>query len=184
MTLVAHRDQLYRIGGMSAHQKPGEPDDLVSTAEFARFDPKSQSWTTLPPLPAPRSTHDAVVVGDKLYVVGGWSMRGGDSGNAEFLEDALVFDLSLQNARWEKLPAPPFQRRALAVGSVKGKVYVLGDWKKTAAWSNRSRFTTRGAEHGRKVPNCPAQGSRGLHAPRSAWEKSSMSAELTASCIG
>ena len=53
-------------------------------------------------------------------------MRGGDSSNAEFLEDALVFDLSEQNARWEKLPDPPFQRRALAVASVKGKVYVLG----------------------------------------------------------
>jgi N-acetylneuraminic acid mutarotase len=126
VTLVAHRDHLYRVGGMSARQKPGEPDDLVSTAEFARFDPKSRSWTTLPALPAPRSTHDAVVVGEKLYVVGGWSMRGGESSNAEFLEDALVFDLSAQNAQWEKLPAPPFRRRALAAGSVKGKVYVLG----------------------------------------------------------
>ena len=93
VTLVAHRDSLYRIGGMSAHQKPGEPDDLVSVADFARFDPVAKTWTELPALPAPRSTHDAVVVGDKLYVVGGWSMRGGDSTRAEFLEDALVFDL-------------------------------------------------------------------------------------------
>jgi len=126
VALVAHRDQLYRIGGMSAHQKPGQPDDLVSTAEFARFDPITKAWTALPPLPAPRSTHDAVVLGDKLYVVGGWTMRGGDSTNAEFLEDALVFDLSAQNARWEKLPTPPFRRRALAAASIKGKVYVLG----------------------------------------------------------
>ena len=65
-------------------------------------------------------------VGDKLYVVGGWSMRGGDSANAEFLEDALVFDLSSEGARWENLPAPPFQRRALAVAAIKGKVYVIG----------------------------------------------------------
>ena len=93
VTLVADRDSLYRIGGMSAHQKPGQPNDLVSVADFARFDPVAKTWTELPALPEPRSTHDAVVVGDKLYVVGGWSMRGGDSTSAEFLEDALVFDL-------------------------------------------------------------------------------------------
>ena len=126
VALVAHHDRLYRIGGMSAHQKPGEPDDLVSVADFARFDPATKTWTDLPALPAPRSTHDAVVVGDKLYVVGGWSMLGGGSANAEFCEDALVYDLSSEGARWETLPVPPFQRRALAAGSIKGKIYVLG----------------------------------------------------------
>jgi N-acetylneuraminic acid mutarotase len=126
VALVTHGEKLYRIGGMSAHQKPGEPLNLVSVADFARFDPVAKTWTDMPPLPAPRSTHDAVVVGDKLYVAGGWSMRGGDSANADFLEDALVFDLSSEGARWESLPAPPFQRRALAVAAIKGKVYVIG----------------------------------------------------------
>ena len=126
VALVAHGEKLYRVGGMSAHQKPGDPVDLVSVAEFARFDPLTKSWTDMPPLPAPRSTHDAVVLGDKLYVIGGWSMRGGDSANAQFLEDALVFDLASEGARWEILPAPPFQRRALAVAAIKGKVYVIG----------------------------------------------------------
>ncbi len=54
VALVAHRDRLYRIGGMSAHNRPGEPNDLVSVAGFARFDPDSKTWTDLPPLPAPR----------------------------------------------------------------------------------------------------------------------------------
>jgi N-acetylneuraminic acid mutarotase len=126
VALLAHHAKLYRVGGMSAQQKPGDPVDLVSVAEFARFDPVLKSWTEMPPLPAPRSTHDAVVLGDKLYVIGGWSMRGGDSAHAQFLEDALVFDLASQGARWETLPAPPFQRRALAVAAIKGKVYVIG----------------------------------------------------------
>ena len=161
VTLVAHRDQLYRIGGMSARQKPGEPDDLVSTAEFARFDPKTRAWTPLPQLPAPRSTHDAVVVGDRLYVVGGWSMRGGDSGNAEFLDDALVFDLSAPNARWEKLPAPPFTRRALAAGSVNGKVYVIGGLeedgsvvKSVAIYDPKARAWSKGPD----LPGTKLQG--------------------------
>ena len=42
------------------------------------------------------------------------------------LEDALVFDLAGKDSQWEKLPAPPFERRALAVAAIKGKVYVIG----------------------------------------------------------
>jgi hypothetical protein len=38
----------------------------------------------------------------------------------------LVFDLAQKDGRWEELPTPPFRRRALAVASIKGKVYVLG----------------------------------------------------------
>jgi N-acetylneuraminic acid mutarotase/uncharacterized GH25 family protein len=126
VTLVAHGGRLYRIGGMAPHNPPGQPNDLVSSADFARFDPDSKAWTDLPPLPTPRSTHDSAVVGDKVYVVGGWSMNGGDSANAEFLDTALVFDLARPDARWESLPAPPFRRRALAVGAIGGKVYAIG----------------------------------------------------------
>lgn len=126
VTLVSHGGRLYRIGGMSPHNPPGEPRDLVSIADFARFDPESKKWTDLPPLPTPRSTHDAVVVGDKIYVIGGWWMKGGDSNNAVFLDTAVVFDSARAGAEWESLPAPPFRRRALAVGAVDGKVYAIG----------------------------------------------------------
>jgi N-acetylneuraminic acid mutarotase len=126
LTLVAGGDQLYRIGGMSVHQAPGKPAELISVADFARFDPTGKTWTELPALPKPRSTHDAVVSGGKIYVVGGWAMHGGDSVNSEWLEDALVFDLSQKDAQWEKLETPPFQRRALAVAAIKGKLYVFG----------------------------------------------------------
>lgn len=126
VTLIAHRGRLYRIGGMAPHNAPGKPNDLVSVADFARFDPESKTWTPLPSLPAPRSTHDSVVVGDRIYVIGGWSMNGGDSVNSDFVDSALVFDLSRANATWEKLPDPPFIRRALAVGALGGKVYAIG----------------------------------------------------------
>jgi N-acetylneuraminic acid mutarotase len=126
VALVAHGKGLYRIGGMSAKNKPDKPNDLVSVAGFARFDPETKTWTDLPPLPSPRSTHDAVVLDDKIYVIGGWSMNGGGAENAEFQADALTFDLSRDGARWETLATPPFRRRALAAAATGGKVYVLG----------------------------------------------------------
>jgi len=126
VTLLAHGGMLYRIGGASARNTPGTPDDLASVADFARYDPQNKTWTDLPKLPSPRSTHDAVVLGDTIYVVGGWSMNGGGASNSEFLDDALVFDLAKKDATWETLPAPPFQRRALAVAENNSKIYVLG----------------------------------------------------------
>ncbi len=126
VAMVEHRGQLYRIGGMSARNAEGTPEDLVSVADFARYDPATRTWTDLPPLPSPRSTHDAAVIGDTLYVVGGWNMRGGDSTNAEWLEGGYRFDLADPSAQWLAMAKPPFVRRALAAGSAGGKLYVLG----------------------------------------------------------
>jgi len=125
VSLVAHEGLLYRVGGMAAHNAEGEPHDLKSIAEAARFDPKTNTWTELPELPEPRSTHDAAVVGDHLYVVGGWAMNGGGSTNAFFHDTLLRLDLNDPEAGWESLPAP-FRRRALAAASFQGRLYVLG----------------------------------------------------------
>ena len=40
-----------------------------------------QEVDALAPLPEARSSHDAVVIGDKLYVVGGWTLSGDRKGN-------------------------------------------------------------------------------------------------------
>lgn len=126
VALVPHNGTLIRVGGMLARNAEGEPHDLISVDEVARFDPETKEWTELPPLPEPRSTHDAAVLGDHLYVVGGWSMTGGDSNGAYFLDDALRLDLTNPEAGWEVLPPLPTPRRALAVAAHDGKIFVVG----------------------------------------------------------
>ena len=88
-------------------------------------------------------------------------MHGGDSVNSEWLEDALVFDLSQKDGRWEKLESPPFQRRALAVAAIKGKVYVLGGLeedgnvvKSVAIYDPAKKAWT----HGPELPGSKLQG--------------------------
>ena len=122
--LVAHKGMVYRVGGLSARNAPGEDEDLHSVDEFCRFDTVSKEWKTLSPLPEPRSSHDAVVIGDKLYVVGGWTLSGSSPG--DWLETAWVCDLSADEPMWEHLPKPPFQRRALAVAAWGNKLVVMG----------------------------------------------------------
>jgi hypothetical protein len=123
LALVAHEGFLYRVGGMSATNRPDEPAVLTSTSTFARFDPIDRTWTHLQPLPSGRSSHDAVVIDSKLFVVGGWKLTGGDEG--EWHNEMLVFDLSEPDAGWRAV-AQPFQRRALAASQHDGKLFAIG----------------------------------------------------------
>jgi hypothetical protein len=124
LALVSDGKALYRTGGMVARNKPGEDHDLYSVAEFARFDPETRTWTALAPLPEPRSTHDAIVIGRTLYVAGGWHMKGGDE-EPVFLDSALAFNLDEPEDGWKSIPQP-FKRRALSVADHEGRLYVLG----------------------------------------------------------
>ena len=122
--LVADGRYVYRLGGMVARNAPGQPQDLISLPDFARFDPESKTWTDLAPLPEPRSTHDAAVVGRTVYAVGGWSMKG-NSTTPTYLGEAVAFDLDHPDLGWKSFPQP-FHRRALAVAEAGGKLYALG----------------------------------------------------------
>jgi N-acetylneuraminic acid mutarotase len=123
MNLAAHGGKIYRVGGMRPRNEPGQPSDNVSVVDAARYDPKAGKWEPLPPLPTGRSSHDLVVAGGKLVVVGGWQSRG--RGIAPVWHDtAAVLDLAAKEPAWRDVPQP-FQRRALTATVVGTKVYVL-----------------------------------------------------------
>jgi len=123
LALVAHEGGIIRIGGMQPRNKASEKTDAVSIASVSRFDPKSGKWEELPDMPAGRSSHDAVVVGDKLYVAGGWKMNGAGM-DSEWHDKALVLDLKRAKPTWEVIEQP-FKRRALTMAAFNGKVYVI-----------------------------------------------------------
>jgi N-acetylneuraminic acid mutarotase len=122
--LAAHGGMVYRVGGMQPRNAPGTAADNHSLADCARFDPKVGKWQALPPLPDGRSSHEAVVAGDKLVVVGGWEMKG-EGADSAWADTALVLDLAVAKPEWKSIPQP-FKRRALAAAAVGNKVYVLG----------------------------------------------------------
>jgi N-acetylneuraminic acid mutarotase len=123
LALVAHKGKVIRVGGMEPRNKPGEEANSHSTATVQAFDPKAGKWADLPPLPAPRSSHDAVVVGDTLIVAGGWNMKGKE--RPEWHTTFHTLDLSTPTAEWKTEPQP-FVRRALTAAVHAGKVYVIG----------------------------------------------------------
>ena len=123
MNLATHGGKIYRIGGMQPRNKPGDEADMRSTAECASFDPATKTWTQIPSLPEPRSSHDVAVVGDNLFVIGGWNMEGAEGD--DWLDKMLVMDLKAENPQWQVLDQP-FERRALIVAVHKDKIYVIG----------------------------------------------------------
>ncbi|MEM8678132.1 MAG: hypothetical protein AAGF97_02150 [Planctomycetota bacterium] len=123
LAMVAHGDHVYRIGGLEALNAADDDELLQSVADFERFDVNRKQWESLPDLPQPRSSHDAIVVGDKLYVVGGWTLS--TEGDEEWLYNGLMMDLSADKLTWTEFEVP-FERRALAAGTHDGLIYAMG----------------------------------------------------------
>ncbi|GAB4569125.1 MAG: hypothetical protein Tsb0020_23110 [Haliangiales bacterium] len=123
VALVAHDDALIRVGGMRASNPAGQPSRLASTDEVARYLPATSAWEALPPLPAPRSSHDAVVLHSTVYVLGGWRLDDGDE--AQWAREGLALDLRDGDASWRSF-ATPFQRRALATVAAGDRVLAIG----------------------------------------------------------
>lgn len=132
LALVAHGDSVIRVGGMQPRNKEGEKSDLRSLSSVAKYDPAAKKWVPLPDLPSGRSSHEAMLVGDKLYVVGGWDMRGKEG--VKWHDKALVMDLSAKSPSWREFEQP-FVRRALGAAAFAGKLYLVGGLTREKATS-------------------------------------------------
>jgi hypothetical protein len=161
LPLVEHGGKVYRVGGLSACNATTEQDeDLHSTAEFAEFDPGSGKWSPLAPLPKPRSSHNAVVIEDRLYVVGGWQLAGQSPGTWQ--PTALVYDFAKPQAGWQTLPEPPFRRRALAASHWNGKLVALGGMDVEGVVSRRVDIFNPETGEWSQGPQLPGDGMAGF----------------------
>jgi hypothetical protein len=132
--LVSHRGKVWRIGGMTARNAKGADADLWSLDEVECYDPIARRWEPRIPLPEPRSSHDAVVVGNTIFVVGGWTLAGADK---TWLETAWVLDLDVSSLAWKSMPAPPSPRRALSLVAARGKIWALGGMSRVGRMLDR-----------------------------------------------
>ncbi len=137
LAMVAHGGKLYRIGGFTALNNEDEENNLQSQASVGCFDPATGAWTDMPALPEARSSHDAAVLGDTLYVIGGWKLGGEGDEKRGWHQTAWSLDLAAPKPEWKPLPKPPFERRALAVAAYDNKLYVIGGMEKAGSPTTR-----------------------------------------------
>ncbi len=161
LALVAHGGKLYRIGGFTARNSADDEQDLHSAADVAVFDLQANEWRAVAPLPEGRSSHDAVVLGDKIFVVGGWKLAGKDA-EPQWHDTAYAMDLAADSPQWKELPKPPFQRRALSLAAANGKVYAIGGMQPSRKVSMEvDAFDVKSGEW-TKAPTLPGEGMDGF----------------------
>jgi Domain of unknown function (DUF4198)/Kelch motif len=160
LAMVSYGGKIYRIGGFEARNKEGQKSDLHSVPDFSRFDPASGHWESLAPLPKGRSSHDAVVVGSRLIVVGGWELRGNEP--SVWDDTVLAADLSTDRPTWEQISKAPFHRRALAVGEAQNKVYVLGGMQEQGGPTTTTYVLDLATHKWSTGPKLPGEGLEGF----------------------
>ena len=156
-TLLAWNDRIVRVAGLEIRNARGEAQDLHSIATVDVFDPATQSWEALPDLPETRSSHDAVVVGDRLMVLGGWQLGAGGPESATWFEHGWSLDLSDAGSTWQRVEQPTVTR-AHAVAATDSHLLWLGGMGdngrtrrdahvldlESGQWGRAPRFPTRG----------------------------------------
>ncbi len=160
LAMVAYNNELYRIGGWEAKNGAGEKWELHSSRDFAKFDAKSGQWQELTPLPQGRSSHDAALVGSRLFVVGGWEMKGKEE--SEWHDTAWTCDLSQAKPEWKEIAKPGFSRRALAVAAFGGKVYAIGGMDDTGDMVTAVKVYDPQSNVWEKGPTLPGPGVEGF----------------------
>jgi Domain of unknown function (DUF4198)/Kelch motif len=160
LAMVSYGGKIYRIGGFEARNKEGQKSDLHSVPDFSRFDPATGHWESLAPLPKGRSSHDAVVVGSRVIVGGGWELRGNEP--SVWDDTVLSADLSAAHPTWEEISKAPFHRRALAVGEAQNKVYVLGGMQEEGGPTTTTYVLDLTTHKWSTGPKLPGEGLEGF----------------------
>ncbi len=122
--LLAHDGLLYRLGGLSPTSASDDDNDLFSLDEVASYDPATEQWTDLPPMPEALASHAVHVVGDVLHVVGGWVLEVDVEDNV-YTDKWYTLDLLDREAEWATHTAP-FQIRDHCIGMAGDRLVSAG----------------------------------------------------------
>jgi N-acetylneuraminic acid mutarotase len=124
--MAAFGKYLYAFGGF-AYEEKNKPK-WKSIDVIDRYDTESNTWETIGQMPRARSSNQAVTVGTKVYLIGGWDATPKSPGDLEgtFHSAVDIFDLETEmitSARWE-IPLP--LRRAFTALENEGNIIMVG----------------------------------------------------------
>jgi N-acetylneuraminic acid mutarotase len=127
MAVAGADGKLYAIGGWNARNSS---NDAIPLSTVEAYDPATNTWATMAPMPTPRFQLAGAVLGVNIYAIGGESESTNDLANVE------VFDTT-SNAWTALAPMPSTTdacnsglhvtgRAALATAVKRGRIYAMG----------------------------------------------------------
>jgi N-acetylneuraminic acid mutarotase len=140
---VALNGKIYLFGGFT---KPAKgPSAWVPIDNTWEYDPRTDSWKALAPMPSKRGAAVAAVVGGKIYVIGGAGVHPGSKETSlhparphRAVDTNEVYDPATNT--WETRQTMPTARNHSFVGVVNNKIYVIGG-RLSAAFITRASNT-------------------------------------------
>ncbi|HDN78946.1 MAG TPA: hypothetical protein ENG33_00605, partial [Chloroflexi bacterium] len=118
LAAVELNGKIYVIGGRDDQRHEFERYDVME-----RYDPATDTWITLAPMPTKRAWLVAAAVNGKIYAIGG-------SSAASKLATVEEYDPTTDT--WATKTSMPTPRDDAVVGVVNGKIYVIGGWNMVA----------------------------------------------------
>ncbi len=129
---ATYQGNIYAFGGFVA-PKSGPPGwEPIATSW--RYDPATDAWKALAPMPSKRGAGAAAVVNGKIYVIGGVEVVPGSKdgvihlGHNAWPSHAVgtneEYDIATNS--WRERSPMPTARNHLAVAAVGGKIYAIG----------------------------------------------------------
>jgi N-acetylneuraminic acid mutarotase len=131
--MAAVDGKIYVFGGFVAPANTAVPVGAAwePVADAWEFDPGTDAWKPLAPLPGKRGSAIAAEVGGKIYVIGGATTMEGSKdpfftafGPARVLATNDVYDPATN--KWESRKGMTVPRNHAFSGVVNGKIYVIG----------------------------------------------------------
>lgn len=129
VAFATYRDKIYAFGGF-VFPETGPPG-WVPINNAWEYDPVTDHWRALAPMPSKRGSALAAVVGDKMYVIGGASNIPGSKLTTIFptqphMSVGTVEQYDPATNTWRECSPMPTPRNHAAIGVVDGKIYVIG----------------------------------------------------------
>jgi len=122
--VVAVDGMIYAIGGRLANPGGLSESNYVSTTE--RYDPKSNTWTTLASMPTPRYDFATVVCDGKIYCIGGYGYNDGREFPLEMQITLGVMEAyNIAADSWSPKASLPLSRGTLQTYTMDGKIFAL-----------------------------------------------------------